>query len=108
MSFLPLTLARRELRAGARGFRILIACLMLGVGTIASVQSLSRDVLGGIESQGRTLLGGDLAIRIMYHGVDADQQKVLDGYGAVTATQNLLGVFHSVHLNCLVDTILAA
>ena len=90
--FLPLRLARRELRAGARGFRILIACLMLGVGTIASVQSLSRDVLGGIESQGRTLLGGDLAIRIMYHGVDADQQKALDGYGAVSGSAALRGM----------------
>ena len=90
--FLPLTLARRELRAGARGFRILIACLALGVGTIASVQSLSRDVLGGIESQGRTLLGGDLAVRMMYHGVDADQQKALDTYGAVSASANLRGM----------------
>jgi putative ABC transport system permease protein len=90
--FLPLTLARRELRAGARGFRILIACLMLGVGTIASVQSLSRDVLGGIDSQGRTLLGGDLAVRMMYHGVDADQQKALDGYGAVSASADLRGM----------------
>jgi len=90
--FLPLRLARRELRAGARGFRILIACLMLGVGTIASVQSLSRDVLGGIESQGRTLLGGDLAIRIMYHGIYADQQKVLDGYGAVSGSAALRGM----------------
>jgi putative ABC transport system permease protein len=85
-------LARRELRAGARGFRILIACLMLGVGTIATVQSLSRDVLGGIESQGRTLLGGDLAVRIMYHGVDAEQQKALDGYGTVSASADLRGM----------------
>ena len=92
MSFLPLTLARRELRAGARGFRILIACLMLGVGTIASVQSLSRDVLGGIESQGRTLLGGDLAVRMMYHGVDAGQQKALEDYGAVSASADLRGM----------------
>jgi putative ABC transport system permease protein len=76
-TFLPFTLARRELRAGAKGFRILIACLALGVGTIASVQSLSRDVLGGIESQGRTLLGGDLAIRVIYHGVDTVQLDAL-------------------------------
>jgi putative ABC transport system permease protein len=92
MSLLPFILARRELRAGARGFRILIACLMLGVGTIASVQSLSRDVLGGIESQGRTLLGGDLAVRMMYHGIDAEQQKTLDGYGTVSASTDLRGM----------------
>ncbi|MDB5394272.1 MAG: putative transporter, permease protein [Rhodospirillales bacterium] len=90
--FLPLTLARRELRAGAKGFRILIACLALGVGTIASVQSLSRDVLGGIESQGRTLLGGDLAIRMIYHGADTDQLGALNELGAVSASADLRGM----------------
>jgi len=93
--FLPLTLARRELRAGAKGFRILIACLALGVGTIASVQSLSRDVLGGIESQGRTLLGGDIAIRMIYHGVDAEQLGTLDALGAVSASADLRGMTRS-------------
>jgi putative ABC transport system permease protein len=91
-AFLPLTLARRELRAGAKGFRILIACLALGVGTIASVQSLSRDVLGGIESQGRTLLGGDLAVRMMYHGADTQQLNELDKIGTVSASTDLRGM----------------
>ncbi len=90
--FLPLTLARRELRAGARGFRILIACLALGVGTIASVQSLSRDVLNGIDAQGRTLLGGDVAARMIYHGVDDQQRAVLNGYGAVSESVDLRGM----------------
>jgi putative ABC transport system permease protein len=90
--FLPLTLARRELRAGAKGFRILIACLALGVGTIASVQSLSRDVLGGIESQGRTLLGGDLAIRMIYHGVDSLQLAALNELGTVSSSADLRGM----------------
>lgn len=91
-TFLPLTLARRELRAGAKGFRILIACLALGVGTIASVQSLSRDVLGGIESQGRTLLGGDLAIRTIYRGADSEQLAALTELGAVSASADLRGM----------------
>lgn len=90
--FLPFILARRELRAGARGFRILIACLALGVGTIAAVQSLSRDILGGIESQGRTLLGGDIAIRTLYRPVEADQMKGLQGYGAVSTSVDLRGM----------------
>ncbi len=90
--FLPLILARRELRAGARGFRILIACLALGVGTIAGVQSLSSDILGGIESQGRTLLGGDLAIRILYHDAEPQQVEALKSYGAVSASIDLRGM----------------
>jgi putative ABC transport system permease protein len=90
--FLPLTLARRELRAGAKGFRILIACLALGVGTIASVQSLSRDVLVGIDSQGRTLLGGDLAVRMIYHGADTAQTAALNELGAVSQSADLRGM----------------
>ena len=34
-------LARRELRSGLQGFRIFLACLVLGVGAIAIVGSLS-------------------------------------------------------------------
>jgi putative ABC transport system permease protein len=90
--FLPFTLARRELRAGAKGFRILIACLALGVGTIASVQSLSRDVLNGIDSQGRTLLGGDIAVRMIYHGADAEQLAGLKEFGQISASVDLRGM----------------
>jgi putative ABC transport system permease protein len=90
--FLPLILARRELRGGARGFRILIACLALGVGTIAAVQSLSRDVLGGIEAQGRNLLGGDIAVQVIYHGIDVDQRAALDALGIVSRSVNLRGM----------------
>ncbi len=93
--FLPLVLARRELRGGARGFRILIACLALGVGTIASVQSLSRDVLGGIAAQGRTLLGGDIAVRAIYHGVDGDQRKFFESLGEVSVSIDLRGMARS-------------
>jgi putative ABC transport system permease protein len=91
-AFLPFILARRELRAGARGFRILIACLALGVGTIAGVQSLSRDVLNGIDSQGRTLLGGDLFLRLTYRDATPEQLKALEGYGTVSGSANLRGM----------------
>ncbi len=93
--FLPLILARRELRAGARGFRILIACLALGVGTIASVQSLSRDVLGGLEAQGRNLLGGDIAVRMIYHGADEQQRAMLDSLGKASESVDLRGMARS-------------
>jgi putative ABC transport system permease protein len=90
--FLPFVLARRELRAGAKGFRILIACLALGVGTIAGVQSLSNDVLTGLDSQGRVLLGGDVAVRVLYRDVRPDQIKLLTEYGTVSASADLRGM----------------
>jgi putative ABC transport system permease protein len=55
-------LARRELRSGVRGMRIVLACLALGVTAIAAVGSLRAGVDRGLATEGRQLLGGDLSI----------------------------------------------
>ncbi|MFL5331852.1 MAG: ABC transporter permease [Geminicoccaceae bacterium] len=59
---LALRFASRELRAGVRGLRIVLACLALGVAVIAAVGSLRESVDRGLAADGRALLGGDLAI----------------------------------------------
>ncbi len=59
---LALRFALRELRGGFRGFFILIACIALGVGAIAGVNSVSRAITGTISAEGREILGGDLAV----------------------------------------------
>jgi putative ABC transport system permease protein len=59
-----LRLARRELRQGLSGFRIFLACLVLGVASISGVGSLSEGLLEGLSRQGRELLGGDVEIRL--------------------------------------------
>ncbi len=56
------TLARRELRSGVRGLRIVLACLALGVAAIAAVGSLRAGIEAGLATEGRRMLGGDLAI----------------------------------------------
>jgi putative ABC transport system permease protein len=53
-------LACRELRGGIRGLRVFIACLVLGVGAIAGVGSLTASVAAGISGNARQLLGGDV------------------------------------------------
>jgi len=63
---LALRLARRELRGGLRGFRIFLACLLLGVAAIAGVGSMSQAMLAGIAQDGRALLGGEVAIRTIH------------------------------------------
>ncbi len=63
---LALTLARRELRGGLKGFGVFLGCLTLGVAAIASVGSLSQSVLGGLAAQGQSLLGGDLDLRMVH------------------------------------------
>jgi putative ABC transport system permease protein len=63
---LALRYAWRELRGGGiaslRQFRIVLACLALGVGAIALVGTLRASLTRGIAEQGTALLGGDLAI----------------------------------------------
>ncbi len=59
---LVLRLARRDLRGGVRGLRIVLACLALGVAAIAAVGTLREGVERGLAADGRRLLGGDLEI----------------------------------------------
>jgi len=57
------TYAARELRAGVRGLRIVLACLALGVAAIAAVGSLREGVQSGLATEGRRILGGDLEVQ---------------------------------------------
>lgn len=59
---LAFRLARRELRGGVRGLRIVLACLALGVAAIAAVGSLRAGVERGLAADGRRILGGDLEV----------------------------------------------
>ena len=59
---LALRIARRELRGGVRGLRIVLACLALGVAAIAAVGSLRAAIDAGLAANGRVMLGGDLEI----------------------------------------------
>ncbi|MGR3473671.1 MAG: hypothetical protein ACU0CJ_05085, partial [Sulfitobacter sp.] len=51
--------ARREMRGGLRGFRLLLACLALGVAALAAVGSVRAAIEAGLEAEGAALLGGD-------------------------------------------------
>ncbi len=67
-------IARRELRGGLRGFRIFIACLTLGVATIAAVGLVRAAIERGLQDQGAVLLGGDAAMNFTYRfATDAER-----------------------------------
>jgi len=55
-------IARRELRGGVRGFRVFLACLVLGVATTAAVGSLGDALKAGLARDARTILGGDVEL----------------------------------------------
>jgi putative ABC transport system permease protein len=60
---LPLRLAVRELRGGARGLGVVLLCLALGVAAIAGVGGLRASVEQGLAENGRALLGGDVEVQ---------------------------------------------
>jgi putative ABC transport system permease protein len=70
-------LAFRDLRGGARRFRVFVACLALGVAAIAGVGSLGAAVRAGIAADARTLLGGDLELRQPYSEITPEQRDFL-------------------------------
>lgn len=76
--------AGRELRTGLKGFRIFIACLALGVAIIAGVGSLSSAIVGGLTGDARSILGGDIELRLVYRQASADQIAHFEASGRVS------------------------
>ena len=84
--WLGLKLARRELRGGTRGLRIVLACLALGVASIAAVGSLRAAIQAGLQADGARLLGGDFEIRAGYAPVPPEAVAWATSRGAVAST----------------------
>lgn len=66
--------ARREMRGGLRGFRLLLACLALGVAALAAVGSVRAAIEAGLEAEGAALLGGDAELDFTYRFASADER----------------------------------
>ena len=83
---LPLAfrLALRELRGGLRGFYIFLACLFLGVATIASVGALSASLVAGLTQRGQEILGGDLDLRLMHREISSEEAAALRQWGELS------------------------
>ena len=79
---LALRLALRELRGGWRGLRVALACLALGVASIAAVQSLRAGIAEGIAADGRRILGGDLEVQSGSQPLPDPLRVFLRGRGA--------------------------
>lgn len=82
-------LAGRELRGGLRGFRLFLACLALGVATIAAVGGLSEAVLDGLARDGRAILGGDLELRLSHRPATAAERAWLAARAKVSEVVEL-------------------
>ncbi len=82
-------LALRDLRGAIGGFWVFLACLALGVAAIASVGTIADAVRGGLDSQGRVLLGGDIAVSRMHVRASDAERQWLVGRGAVSEIASL-------------------
>ncbi len=80
---IALKLALRELRGGLSGFYVFVACIALGVAAIAGVNSVGRALESGISSQGRVILGGDLAFSIVHREASPEEMAYFRSQGEV-------------------------
>ncbi|MEO9894993.1 MAG: FtsX-like permease family protein [Paracoccaceae bacterium] len=76
--------AKRELRAGLKGFRILLACLALGVAAIAAVGSVRAAIEAGLAREGAALLGGDAEIDFTFRFASDEERAWMDATGKVS------------------------
>lgn len=91
-SALAFRLAWRDLRGGLRGFGVFIACLALGVMTIAAVASASRGLTEGLAREGRRILGGDAAFSLVHREATPQELAFLTGRGRVSTIATLRGM----------------
>jgi putative ABC transport system permease protein len=94
--FLAWRLARREMRSGLSGFRIFFLCLVLGVASIAGIESLSAAFLTGLAEQGQTLLGGDIAVGLVHRPATTAERTFLERYGRVSESVSMRAMAYAM------------
>lgn len=88
-SRLAFRLALRELRGGLRGFYIFLACIALGTGAIAAVNSVSHSITDAISTQGQSLLAGDVRFELNNREANPDELAYLEGLGQLSQSTGL-------------------
>jgi putative ABC transport system permease protein len=81
MGLYPFRLGVAELRSGLQGFHVFLACLVIGVGAIAGVGSLSDRLNEGLKREGQPLLGADIEFSQSYRALAANEQRFFDELG---------------------------
>ena len=89
-------LARRDLRGSLKGFRIFLACLILGVAAIAGVGTLSSSITTGLKANGQVILGGDIDIRLTHRAAEEDERRWIGEQGRVAEVQTLRAMVRAI------------
>ena len=75
-----------------RGFGIFLACIVLGVATIAGVGSVARGMTEGLANEGRAILGGDLAVTVLQREATPEERAWLAARGTVSEVATLRAI----------------
>ena len=86
-----LRVAMVDLRGDLRRFGILLACLALGVATIAIVGSVGASLQAALDRDARLLLGGDLEAGLSYRKAEPAEREVFDSLGTVAEVIEVMG-----------------
>ncbi|GAB5378192.1 MAG: hypothetical protein AcusKO_46540 [Acuticoccus sp.] len=86
---LALRLALREMRGGLRGFYVFLACIALGTGTIAAVNSLAYGLTDSIRAEGQAILGGDVSFSLIHRQANPEERAYLEGLGRISTAATL-------------------
>lgn len=86
---LALRLALREMRGGLRGFYVFLACIALGTGTIAAVNSLAYGLTDSIRAEGQSILGGDVSFSLIHRQASPEERAWLEAAGRVSTAATL-------------------
>ncbi|MFK7944185.1 MAG: ABC transporter permease, partial [Paracoccaceae bacterium] len=78
------TVALRELRGGLAGFRIFLACLILGVMGLAAVGSVTSAIQRGLSAEGQSILGGDAQLSFAYRFATDEERAWMDARGEIS------------------------
>ncbi|MFT4183434.1 MAG: ABC transporter permease [Rhizobium sp.] len=86
---LAFRLALRELRGGLGGFYIFLACIALGTGAIAAVNSVSRSITDAISTQGQSLLSADVRFELNNREATPQELAYLESLGQLSRSTGL-------------------
>ncbi|SFZ86783.1 putative ABC transport system permease protein [Devosia enhydra] len=86
-----LRIALRDLRGDVRRFGLLLACLALGVATIAAVGSVGTALQAALDRDARTVLGGDIEAQLSWRRADAAERALFDELGQASEVIEVSG-----------------
>lgn len=80
-----------DLRGGFRSLWILIACIAMGVATVAMVGAVGASLQTALARDARLLLGGDIEFRLTHRPAEPAERTVFAGLGNVSEVVDFTG-----------------